>query len=519
MRTVRILAEFMKADVRERTRRYSFLVTIAASLYLAYLVNDGTVGVRMGNCVPVPNSAWTGMAVALCTIAFVSLVGFYVVKNAIERDRETGVGQILAGTPVSTQLYMLGKLLSNFTVLAFVTVILAIAAVLMQTFGGEGFDLTAVVLPFVFLAFPAMFFVAGTAVFFEAVRFLRGGFGNLLFFFAYSALVAVPMATGIMATDIFGLNLAMKGIQADVRRVVPDYNGGLSIGTGLKESGEVKKIVWEGLPWTAENAAQRAYPIAYGFILALIGGALFDRFSAGATGHRKGRLKRFLSRIAGSPLQNLPGHFVQPVDALLRRFIWGRILVAELRLMLQGLPWWWYAAALGLWIASLAMDATSARMYIFPYLWIWPVFVWSGMGTREQRFRTGSILFSAPRPLARQLPATWGAGFILAMAFASGILLRLAAGGEVAALCSIVAGALFIPSLATALGVWSGTSKTFEALYVALWYIGPAHHTPSIDFQATTDAAVALGSPAAFAAAGLILFFAALAGRWRKIAA
>jgi hypothetical protein len=519
MRTMRVLAELMKADVRERTRRYSFLVTIAASLYLAYLVNDGTVSVRMGNCRPVPNPAWTGMAVALCTITFVSLVGFYVVKNAIERDRETGVGQILAGTSVSTPLYMLGKLLSNFTVLAFVTGILAAAAVLMQAFGGEGFDIIAVVLPFVFLALPAMFFVAGTAVFFEAVKFLRGGFGNLLFFFVYSALFVVPMETGIMATDVFGLHLAMTRIQADVRKVVPEYNGGFSVGTGVKEAGEVKKIVWEGLPWTAENLGARAYPFAYGIALSLIGAAVFDRFSTGATGRRKGRIRKFLAGVAGSPLQNLPGRLVQPADAVLRRFVWGRILVAELRLMLQGLPWWWYAAALGLWIASVAMDTPSARMYLFPYLWIWPVFVWSGMGTREQRFRTGGILFSAPRPLARQLPATWGAGFIVGMTFASGILLRLAVSGEIAALLSIVAGALFIPSLATALGVWSGTSKTFEAFYVALWYIGPAHHTPSIDFQATTDAAVSAGSPAVFAAAGLLLFIAALGGRWRQIAA
>ena len=58
MRTLRTLAEMMKADVRERTRSYSFLVTIAATLYLVYLVSDGTIGVRISNCLPVSNSAW-----------------------------------------------------------------------------------------------------------------------------------------------------------------------------------------------------------------------------------------------------------------------------------------------------------------------------------------------------------------------------------------------------------------------------------------------------------------------------
>jgi hypothetical protein len=141
------------------------------------------------------------------------------------------------------------------------------------------------------------------------------------------------------------------------------------------------------------------------------------------------------------------------------------------------------------------------------------------MGTREKRFRTGSILFSSPRPLARQFPAIWGAGFLVAILLASGILLRLALNGETPALLSIIAGAAFIPSLALALGVWSGTSKTFEAIYVAFWYIGPAHHTPSIDFMATTDRTVAAGTPVAFAIAAAMLCLLALVGRWRQITA
>ena len=67
MKPLKTLAALMKADILERTRSYSFLVTVAATLYLGYLVNDGTVGVHMGNCKPESNSAWTGMVMALCT--------------------------------------------------------------------------------------------------------------------------------------------------------------------------------------------------------------------------------------------------------------------------------------------------------------------------------------------------------------------------------------------------------------------------------------------------------------------
>jgi hypothetical protein len=328
------------------------------------------------------------------------------------------------------------------------------------------------------------------------------------------------METGIMATDVFGLRLAIDRIQADVRVVVPDYNGNFSIGAGGKETGEPHPIVWGGLPWTAGMIGYRSLPVAYGFLLAVAAAGLFDRFASKGGENRKGRSSKFPAGLAwAAPLQKIPGWILLPFEALFHRFVSGRILVAELRLMLQGLPFWWYAVALGLWIASVAADPTSARADLFLFLWIWPVLLWSGMGTREKRFRTGSILFSAPRPLARQLPAEWGAGFLVATLLASGILLRLAIDGETAAFLSIMAGAVFIPSLALALGVWSGTSKTFEAIYVAFWYLGPVHHTASIDFLATTDKAVSAGTPVVFAIAAAALFMLALGGRWRQITA
>jgi len=48
MSALRTLSALMKADILERTRGYSFLVTIAAALYLGYLVNDGTIGSEHG---------------------------------------------------------------------------------------------------------------------------------------------------------------------------------------------------------------------------------------------------------------------------------------------------------------------------------------------------------------------------------------------------------------------------------------------------------------------------------------
>src|SRR5437762_8565963 len=50
---------------------------------------------------------------------------------------------------------------------------------------------------------------------------------------------------------------------------------------------------------------------------------------------------------------------------------------------------------------------------------------------REALHRTEGLLFSSPRPLARQLVAAWLAGVLMAMALGAGVGARLAATGDV----------------------------------------------------------------------------------------
>jgi len=511
------LAWLVKADVLERTRRYSFLVTIIATLYLGYLVDNGTVGVHLGRAHPLPTSAWTGMMMALCTITFVCMVGFYVVNNAVARDRETGVGQILAATSMSSLAYLTGKLLSNFIVLSAVTCILAAGGLLIQAFEGTGFEPWPLLAPFLFLALPAMFLTGALAVLFECVGLLRGVFGNILYIFVFSALLMLPMETGSRALDVYGLKFAMDALQADVKTAVPDYDGDFTIGTGAATYAKTTDIRWEGIHWNAAEAAQRALPLLYAALLTLGAGLPFDRFSrsSGEKAARAMSTRRFLSLFAFARI--IPRMAGSLVEAAAAPWLYTRMLLAETRLMLRGLPWWWYAAGLGLWVASVSLDLNAARENALPFLWLLPVLLWSATGTREARYGTGGVMFSAPRPLARQFMAAWGAGVIIALIAASGLIVRLGVAGDRDALIALGAGAVFIPSLAAALGVWSRTARTFEAIYVALWYVGPLHHIPALDFMGTTNRALAAGSPAVFAAAAAVLFAAAVKGRRKQI--
>ena len=189
--------------------------------------------------------------------------------------------------------------------------------------------------------------------------------------------------------------------------------------------------------------------------------------------------------------------------------------MSELRLMLKGQRWWWYAVALGLLIASAVSPDSAARLGVLTVAWLWPALVWSQMGARESRYATQSFIFSSARTLNRQLPAIWVAGFIVAVLTGGGYALRTLASGDWSGLLAWGAGALFIPSLALALGVWSGTSKPFEAIYTVWWYLGPLNHAPGFDFVGSVPAS---NRPVSYLASSVILVLAAYCGRRVRMA-
>ncbi len=79
------------------------------------------------------------------------------------------------------------------------------------------------------------------------------------------------------------------------------------------------------------------------------------------------------------------------------------------------------------------------------------------------------------------------------MVTGSGVALTLALHGEWSGLLAWGVGALFIPSLALCLGVWTGSSKSFEFIYTLLWYIGPINRIELLDFLGALPGSVGAG--------------------------
>src|SRR5213075_2837124 len=160
-----------------------------------------------------------------------------------------------------------------------------------------------------------------------------------------------------------------------------------------------------------------------------------------------------------------------------------------------------------------------AKRFLVLAAWIWPLFVWSEMGTRERRYGTAPLLLSTPRPLGRPLAAGWLAGAALALLLVAPVVVRSLIVGQAPAALALVIGAGFVPALAIAAGSLTGGRKLFEVLYLLLWYVGPLNHVASLDYTGAAASAAPWQPMLGFAVAAGILLFVAWAARKRALEA
>ncbi len=520
MSPVHVLYHMVRADFLERVRRYSFLVTLAGALWVAYGVASEEVWIVVGNGYRgVYNSAWIGILMAICCSTFLSLAGFYIVKNSVQRDTDTRVGQILAATPMRKDFYTIAKTLSNFAVLACMVGVLMVAAVVMELMRSEAhsFSLWKLWAPFLFLALPTLLLTASAAVLFETLPLLRGGLGNVVYFFVWTGALALGI-TGF--DDPTGLQLLYRSTRQSLQAVDPTAGNNFSFSLTIGGQRAVHTFPWNGIDWNPNVILMRLVWIAVGLGIAWAASLFFHRFDPAESWFRR----RAPATIAApQPVaadsavstQDATAAHLSPLPQTQSRVPFFRIVVAELRLMLKGKHWWWYVVAAGLAIACLFAPLDAARGGVLVAAWLWPIFVWSPMGSREARHATGSLIFSSAKVLSRQFPAMWFAGVLVALLTGAGVGARLLVDGDHHGFAAWLAGAVFVPTLALALGVWSGGSKAFEAVYILWWYVGPAHHTSGLDFMGTTGAS---SSPVLYSIAALVLLVAAYGGRRTRMA-
>lgn len=476
MNLLATLASLVLADFRERFRRFSTIVTLSVTIYAAQLFvpprGASYLSISVGHFRGEYGTAWVASSLAVMASLVIGLFGFYLIKEAIQLDRTTRVGQIIAATPLRPWAYLLGKALSNFSYLAVMVGLVFLAVIPIQLLRGEvqQLDLIEALTPFLLITFPVMAVVAALGVLFESVRWLRGAAGNVLYFFLWgigSVLGrASPGEAG--ALDLMGFSPFFRSIAKACLAAFPDCRDSVDQFAAAIQSmppgTEVRIFPWSGIPWEIVGVGERLLWIAIALGIVGLAALSFGSYETAFAGGQEaaGRQNRGVLNLPLPWAHSLP--------------------MIELRLMMTGITRWWLLGAVGLAIVGLLSPPAVARAWILPLTWIWPLPLWSSMGCREFIWRTDRILFATQRPIGRQLLACWTAGVLLAGLAGLGSAISLALAADVAGLLGWVAGMLFIPSLALAAGVWSNTPRLFEVLYLIIWYLGPIEKFGPLDF-------------------------------------
>jgi len=533
VRAPRALYHLMRADFLERVRSGGFLLVLAITVFAAYVFvppyGSPYATLVLGGHRGYYNSPWVGTLYGVVASTLLGLVGFYLVKNAVTRDYQTRVGQIIATTRTPKYLYMLGKWASNVAVLALILGVLTVMAPTMQLVRAEdsNIDLWALVAPIWFLGLPSLSVISAIAVLFESVPFLRGGLGNVAYFFVWGpGLLAsegsllVARASVSARNDFGGLSRSIVSIRELLAASGMDIShGGRGVIVPLSGT-NVVRFTWSGIDWTAGIFLERLEWIGAAIAIALIASLPFDRFDPA---RRRLRGQSLATSPGGQtsdrPAAGVGDALVQltPIPDSRPRSRWVALYAAELRLMLKGRKWLWNVVAVGLVVATLTVPLDITHRYLFLAAWLWPILLWSAMGNRERQHETHQIVFSVAHPLRRQLSAIWMAGFSVAVLFGGGVAIRLVAAGRWGPSFAWVAGAVFIPSLALALGTWSNGSRLFEITYMIWWYLGPVSRIPAWDFTGVTAEANTAATPAVYLAVSVVLLGMAVIGRRRQL--
>ena len=513
------------ADFLERSRRPAFLVTLGVGLWAAWFFSPPQGAsystIDLGGHRGAYGSAWIGSATAMLIATFFSLAGFFIVKNAIAGDRSTGVGSILAATPMRNAEYTVAKWISNTLLLGAMMCVVMVGTGAMQLLRAEDPHLQplALVAPFVLMTLPALAITAAIAVLFEAIPGLRSGGGNIFYFFFWAFGLIMPGVGfgegGGTSWDPLGIHVLMNEMIRDCAAAFPDFaahRDHISIGINITGRGHhLTTFDWEGVRWTPAVVVPRLAWLAGAGLLAMAAALPFDRFAGEAFGRRGGRGKparapRDVAAAAPPDAAVVPTPASRPaiawsaLPAAVRRFSPRPLVLAEWRLLTAGSSWLWWIAWLGLQLPGLFAPRDIGARFA-AVAWIWPALRWSQLGARDRVHGTRELLDSSPHPIARQLPAAWAAGIALALLAGSGFGLRLIATGDTGGIAGWIAGSLFVPALALALGTLTGGRKTFEIVYVALWYTGPLNGAAFLDFTGASGG----GAAAGFAATAVAL--------------
>ena len=508
-----------KADLRQRVRQQSYLVTLLSMTVLTMLffpsLDEGYQTVQINDHRGMYNSAWMGASLAILNFSFLPLICFYIIKGTIEHDTAQQIGELIASTQVGKSQYVLGKWLSNLCLLLGILVCMSLTVIFVQLWHGEDYSINVfhLILPQLVYVVPILIVVAAVAILFESVPILRGGVGNIVYFFLWSATLVHSMF-GVSGINDLKVQMLQGFLVTQKTSAVSTLENANSLQIGITLSDPpLNTFYWQGLDYSVTSWMSIVQMLILALVVLVAAISFFDRFKQAPQNKisvTEGLFQRCLMRL------------LTPVNAIFnsvtQHFAFTRLVRQEFLLIIRGWPVWWYLSVVTLMLLQLVVNTDILRAVVLPVSWLFCVLALSPLGQRETQHNTQQLVFNSPSLLKRQLPAMLVAGVLVLLMVASGALVRFGLIGDVFSILMLMSGAVFIVLFAVVCGVVTKTSRTFEILFTLLWYAGPINHSTYLDFIGVDlQMSKQINAPAVFLSVSAILLVITFIARRKQI--
>jgi len=457
-------------DYLQRTRNYAFLITLAVSLYAAYLFvppyNADYTTLRIGNFIGVQNSAWIGYLTAVLAAVFVSTIGFYLVNNGLKKDIDTGVGTIVATTTIGNFAYLLAKTVSNFLILLSIVICVFCMAIMLFTFRSIGypFEILQFIVPYLLITVPTIFFIASLAVVTEVFLYRFKIILDTGYFIFICMLLSLQNDIS-SKFDVFGFKQVIENMLVMVTQQYHKANLPVSIGFYIGHNHSTSSFIFDGINWTSNLIIHRVMLVFLSIFMVYIASLFFHRFNI----KKQFKIKK-IKPVADFQIKKITDIQLSKLPSITYSYSIIPFIKTELIMLIRKGPrWLWLINFIGI-IALIFVPLTEAHQLVLPVLWFLQVGRWSDLVTKERTNRIHYFTYTSYQPLLRLFPAQIIAGIILALAISSPLLLRYLIQAQFLEMISIIAGSIFIIILAVVLGLASQGKKLFEIIFLFSTY-------------------------------------------------
>ncbi|MBR7799065.1 hypothetical protein [Undibacterium fentianense] len=462
-------------EVRLRMRRLSSLIAVMLMVVLSWaMIVDPQSGmsllsVQNARVLYTSSALAMGSASLLCFL--MALIGFYLVRGRVAEDVRSGIGAVIAATPVSNVAFLFSRWLGGICYMVALILTAMISIMLLQLLRGDGpIQIQIYLQTYLLIMGPMIVFSVSAAILFDSVPFLLGKLGDILYFFMWMAQISILSKIESLAAGAISswLLVDFSGLVTTVlifkMHMLVDH---ISIGASSFDP-KLAAITLPNYLWNGKFVLIRICSALTAFSLMLPAFVFFHRFSVDKIKPSQASRRRTPLEVMNQWTKPL-AKYVHPlfVFAARSRGFMGQVL-ADVALGFVQAPFV-ILLVLVVNLMSIFLPISSlSGLTVFAVL-CWGIVV-SDISTRDFQSAIESMTASTPGGASRQFLRHVASAGCLGLIFVGIIVGRLCFTSPHLAL-TLLSGIACYSACASLLGKLSLTSKTFLSLYLFGLYI------------------------------------------------